>query len=577
MSTDYLNQIQNPEDLKRMPESLLPVIAQEIRDALYQRFDVTGGHFGSNLGTVELEIAMHYVFDSPKDKFVFDVSHQAYTHKILTGRKAFVEPGEYLKYSGYTNQDESEHDHFKIDHTSTSISLATGLAKARDLRGGKENIVAVIGDGSMSGGEAFEGLNNAAMLGSNFIVIFNDNEMSIAVPQGGMYANFAELRRTRGTCENNFFKAMEMDYLYVEYGNDFTSLLAALRSVKDIDHPVVLHVHTQKGYGSAWAKTHQEECHWVMPKDFMPQAGPNINSITADFLMKKIEEDPSVIAVNAATPGAMGLTQEWRKKAGKQFVDVGIAEEHAVAFISGLAKGGARPVFLVFGSFLQRTCDQLMQDLALNRNPAVILVYDARIGSGDATHNGTYATALEHMIPNVKVFSPYLKEDYLQILGWAMQQREFPVIINVPDGIHEGEAAFDADSYGSYHVVKDGQDAAMIGFGKFRETAERTAELLEQKGVHAMVVDPLISGTVDFSMLSKIKDTCRVVATMEDGMLQGGTGREISAYYSTSPVKVLNFGAEKEYLDRVGDDAMLEQYSLKPEQIAAQILKELEV
>lgn len=575
MSRKYLDQIDKPEDLKKFSEDQLPEIAQEIREALYRRFDVTGGHFGSNLGTVELEIAMHYVFDSPKDKFVFDVSHQAYTHKILTGRKGFIEPDSYYKYSGYTNQDESKHDHFKIGHTSTSVSLATGLAKARDLKGENGNVIAVIGDGSMSGGEAFEGLNNAAMLKSNFIVIFNDNEMSIAVPQGGMYANFEELRRTNGTAENNFFRAMGMDYLYIEDGNDFTKLLPVLQKVKDIDHPIVLHVHTQKGNGSEWAKEHQEECHWVMPKNFKPEPGPDINTITADFLMKKLKEDPSVIAVNAATPGAMGLTQEWRKEAGLQFVDVGIAEEHAVAFISGLAKGGAHPVFLVFGSFLQRTCDQLMQDLALNKNPAVILVYGAEISSGDATHNGTYAATLENMIPNVKVFSPYLKEDYLRILSWAMDQQEFPVIINVPATVNEGAAVFNPEEYNSYHIIREGNKAAIIGFGRFRPVAEQTADILREKGINALVIDPIISGTVDQNMLEKIKKTCEVVVTIEDGMLQGGSGREVGAYYGASSVKVLNFGAEKEYLDRMDENLMLTKYSLKPELIAEQIIRNL--
>lgn len=575
MSEHYLDRIHCPADLKQLPEEQLPALAQEIREALFQRFDATGGHFGSNLGTVELETALHYVFDSPRDKFVFDVSHQCYTHKILTGREAFVQPGQYLKYSGYTNPEESEHDPFKIGHTSTSISLAVGLAKARDLKGEKNNIIAVIGDGSMSGGEAFEGLNNAALLGSNFIVVFNDNEMSIAVPQGGMYQNFAELRQSKGTCPNNFFKAMGMDYRYVEDGNDFAQLLAALREVKDIDHPIVLHVHTQKGLGSEWAKTHQEDCHWVMPKDFVPSQEPDINSLTADFLMKKIQADPTVIAVNAATPGAMSLTQEWRDQAGAQFVDVGIAEEHAVAFISGLAKGGAHPVFLVFGSFLLRTCDQLMQDLALNKNPAVILVYSAGISGGDATHNGTYATALENMIPNVKVFSPYLTEDYFRILDWAMTQREYPVIINVPRAIHTGTGTFDPAVLDACPIVKEGKDAALIGFGKFRAVAEKAAGILKAQGIDAAVAAPVMLGSVNAAALDKLASSCKVVATLEDGMLANGTGREVAAYYGTSPVKVLNFGAEKEYLDRFGNDAALERYSLSPEKVAARVAQEL--
>lgn len=575
MSEQYLARIHSPADLKQLPEEQLPALAQEIRQALFRRFDATGGHFGSNLGTVELETALHYVFDSPRDKFVFDVSHQCYTHKILTGREAFVQPGHYLKYSGYTNPEESEHDPFKIGHTSTSISLAVGLAKARDLKGETNNVIAVIGDGSMSGGEAFEGLNNAALLGSNLIVIFNDNEMSIAVPQGGMYQNFAELRQSKGTCPNNFFKAMGMDYRYVEDGNDFPQLLAALRAVKDIDHPIVLHVHTQKGCGSDWAKDHPEECHWVMPKDFAPPQGPDINTLTAEFLMQKIQADPTVVAVNAATPGAMALTQEWRDKAGAQFVDVGIAEEHAVAFISGLAKGGARPVFLVFGSFLQRTCDQLMQDLALNRNPAVILVYSAGISGGDATHNGTYATALENMIPNVKVFSPYLAEDYFKILDWAMTQRECPVILNVPKAFHTGNSTFDAAAPDACPILKEGRDVALIGFGRFRAVAEEAAKLLQAQGIDAAVAAPLLLGRADSAVLDRLASSCRVVITLEDGMLSNGSGREIAAYYGTSPVKVLNFGAQKEYLDRFGDAAALECYGLTPENIAARAVQEL--
>ena len=575
MNTRLLEKINSPKDLKQLSEDQLPLLAQEIREALFKRYDVTGGHFGSNLGTVELEIAMHYVFDSPKDQFVFDVSHQAYTHKILTGRRAFVEPDGYFTYSGYTNQDESEHDLFKIGHTSTSVSLACGLAKGRDLQGTDGNVIAVIGDGSMSGGEAFEGLNNAATLGSNFIIIFNDNEMSIAVPTGGMYENFAELRATKGKCESNLFKAIGLDYLYVEGGNDFDQLLSVLRSVKDIDHPILLHIHTQKGLGSDWALDHPEECHWVMPKDFTPAEGPDMYSITADYLLKKIKADPSVIAVNAAIPGAVGLSQEWRKEAGKQFVDVGIAEEHAVAFISGLAKSGAKPVLLELGTFLQRTYDQMMQDLALNENAAVILVYGAEIGAGDATHNGTYTTALENIIPNVKVFSPSLKEDYLAILDWAMEQTQYPVIINVPWEVREGKGSFDPAHLDSYHVLKEGSKAAIIGFGDFISLAEETADLLKKSGVDAMVIDPIISGSIDTHMLDRIEASCSLVITIENGMLWGGSGREIAAYYGPSNVKVLNFGAEKEYLDRIGEDAMLERYSLKAEMIAEKALDAL--
>ena len=569
--TNYLNNINNPKDLKELEISQLDDLAEEIRAHLIERLDVTGGHFGSNLGTVELEIAMHYVFDSPKDKFVFDVSHQSYTHKILTGRKEFITPGEYLKYSGYTNQDESEHDFFKVGHTATSISLATGLAKARDLKKEKGNVVAVIGDGSMSGGEAFEGLNNAAILDSNMIIIFNDNQMSIAVNQGGMYKNFAQLRESNGTCPNNFFKAMGMDYIYVNEGNNIAKLVEALQSVKDIDHPIVVHINTLKGKGSKWAYDHQEDCHWTMPKGFNPPKVETYSSLTAAILMDKIKKDPTVIAINAATPGAVGLSQEWRQEAGKQFIDVGIAEEHAVAFSSGIAKGGAKPVYLVLGSFLQRTYDQLMQDLALNKNSAVILVYGASIGAGDATHNNTYISSMENIIPNVKVFSPSYKEDYIDILNWAIEQNEMPVIINVPAQINDHEAVFDTNNINHYNIEHRGSKVALIGFGNFLSMAKETAEELKKYDIDATIIDPIISNEIDSDTLNDLKNDHQLVVTLEDGMLNGGFGENVSRFYNGSSMKLLNFGAQKEYLDRIGKEAMKERYHLKAIDIADRI------
>ncbi|SEH48497.1 MULTISPECIES: 1-deoxy-D-xylulose-5-phosphate synthase [Atopobiaceae] len=572
----YLDSIDSPADLKRIPQSELPELAKEIRSALIRRLEAVGGHFGSNLGAVELEIALHYVFDSPRDKFVFDVSHQSYTHKVLTGRRGMVEPETYLDYSGFSAPEESVHDQFKVGHTSTSLSLACGLAKARDLTGGKGNVVAVIGDGSMSGGEAFEGLNNAAMLDSNMIILFNDNDMSIAPNQGGMYRNFAELRATKGTASNNFFTAMGLEYRFLESGNDLDALIQELRAVKDIDHPIVVHICTQKGLGSDWAQEHREEGHWVDPKGAEPSDEESPTKLNADFLLKKIQADPSVVVINAGTPGGLSLTPAWRAKAGKQFVDVGIAEEHAVAFTSGLARGGAKPVYLVSGSFAQRTYDQLMQDLALNRSAGVILVRGASIGTGDATHNGTYISSLENIVPNVRVFSPSSMEDEYAILDWAIDQQEGPVIINVPESATHGPQRFSTEDVERNRVVRMGRDVALMGYGNFQALAQEVATELEKCDIDATVIDPVFANDIDAELLQALKGDHRLVVTLEDGMLAGGFGSAVTAFYSADDMRVLNYGARREYLDRVDGEAMRKRYHLNPETIAQEIREVLE-
>lgn len=578
---NILDTINSPADVKALGKDELNTLADEIRETLIKRVTVTGGHMGSNLGFVEATIALHYVFDSPNDKFVFDVSHQSYTHKILTGRKeGFTNPDKYYSLSGYTTPSESEHDFFKVGHTSTSVSLAVGLAKGRDLNGGKENIIAVIGDGSLSGGEAYEGLNNAAMLGSNIIIVVNDNEMSIAPNKGGLYKSLQQLRETNGTAENNFFKSLGLEYRYLEDGNDVKKLISLFNEVKDTDKPTVVHIHTLKGKGLKWAMEDKESGHWALPASLDLEAAskiPTYEQITADCLLEKMKKDKSVIAVSAATPAALGMDAEFREKAGKQFVDVGIAEEHAVAFVSGIAKNHGKPVFAVASSFVQRTYDQLNQDLAMNNNPATVLVFWGDIGGGDCTHNGMYDISMTGSIPNLVCLAPTVKEQYLAMLDWSVNQTDRPVVIRVPDTVIESgkDEFFDETMINKMQVRQGGSSVAILGLGNAFSLAKAAAELLENEhGIKATLIDPVNYASPDKDTLEELKKNHSVIVTVENGVLDGGFGQKIAAYYSTdSSVKVLNFGAEKKFNDLVPADTIAKQNHMTKEQIAEDILK----
>ena len=316
----FLNQIHSPQDIKRLSLSQLEELSQEIRQALLAKLSVHGGHVGPNLGMVEATIALHVVFDSPHDKIVYDVSHQSYTHKMLTGRaEAFLDPAEYDSVTGYTNRQESEHDFFTVGHTSTSVSLAGGLAKARDLKGEQGNIIAVIGDGSLSGGEAFEGLSNAAEAGTNMIIVVNDNEMSIAENHGGLYQNLQLLRESHGEAPCNYFRSLGLDYVYVEEGNDIATLIETFRRVKDCPHPVVVHIHTLKGKGYALAEQEKERFHWSLPFDLstgevnVSEEEKDYDELTGAFLLDEIGKDPRVVAITSGTPAVFGFSPERRR------------------------------------------------------------------------------------------------------------------------------------------------------------------------------------------------------------------------------------------------------------------------
>ena len=579
----YLEHISGPADVKKLSLTEMTALCGEIRTALIEKLSRHGGHCGPNFGFVEATVALHYVFDSPKDKMVFDVSHQTYPHKMLTGRaEAFLDPAHYDDVSGYSNPHESEHDHFTIGHTSTSVSLACGLAKARDLRGESGNVIAVIGDGSLSGGEALEALDYAAELDGNLIIIVNDNDMSIAENHGGIYGNLRLLRETGGKAECNLFRAMGLDYRFVADGNDLSAMIEALRAVKDAKKPVVLHIVTEKGKGFAPAEQHKEDWHWCMPfdretgKPLMSTEGESWESITTDFMLERMKRDPAVCMITSGTPTVLGFTEDKRRLAGRQFIDVGIAEENAVALASGIAVAGGKPVYGVYSTFIQRTYDQLSQDLCINNSPATIIVaWGSVYGMNDVTHLGLYDIPMMSNIPNLVYLAPTSREEYLAMLDWSIDQTDHPVAIRMPGGplISTGEAVKpDFSRLNEYQVAHRGAKVALLGLGSFFSLAQQAAALLKtQTGIDATVINPRFITGLDEKLLRELTADHDVVVTLEDGQLDGGFGEKIARFYGADAVKVLNFGLKKEFLDRYDLEQVLRDNHLTPEQLAHDI------
>lgn len=585
----YVEKINQPTDVKNLNSEQLHILADEMRQALLQKLSKHGGHFGPNLGMVEATIALHYVFNSPTDKIVYDVSHQSYPHKMLTGRKdAFLYEDKYDDVSGYSNPDESDHDFFTIGHTSTSVSLACGLAKGRDLKGDNENIIAVIGDGSLSGGEALEGLDFASELNSNLIIVVNDNDMSIAENHGGLYKNLKQLRDTDGKSECNLFKSMGLDYVFVKDGNDIDSLITAFEQVKDSTYPVVVHICTQKGKGYKIAEENKENWHYCGPfnletgkSDMSQDGGEDYSSMTADILLKKMKEDKTVVGITSATPTVFGFTEDKRKEAGSQFVDVGIAEETAVALASGIAKNGGKPVYGVYSTFIQRTYDQLSQDLCINNSPATLLVYWASVyGMNDVTHLGIYDIPMMSNIPNLVYLAPTTKEEYLAMLDWSIDQNDHPVAIRVPISVvSDGKKVTkDFSKLNEYEVTQNGSKIAIVALGSFYSVGAKTAEIIENKtGVKPTLINPIYITGTDDKLLEQLKENHDIVITVEDGVLDGGFGEKIARFYGNSDVKVLNYGLKKEFLDRYNPEEIVKANRLTPEQIAEDVCGIIEI
>ena len=590
----YIEKIQSPVDLKGLDLKALQVVADETRRAVLNRVSKHGGHVGPNLGFVEATVALHYVFNAPKDKLVFDVSHQSYPHKVLTGRASgfLGDVDDMNAISGYSSPAECpEYDNFEVGHTSTSISLATGLQKARDVKGTDENIIAIIGDGSLSGGEAFEGLSEASELGTGIIIVVNDNEMSIAENHGGIYKNLRALRESGGTCEHNWFKAWGFEYKYLEEGNNIEKLIEVFRSVKDTDKPTVVHIHTEKGHGYAPAVKNKEAWHWGLPFNLEDGSRPVRNAdgtmpevvacedyaeLFSDWMLREMKHDKTLIAVTAGTPTAAGFTPDKRKEAGKQHIDMGIAEEQAVAMISGMAKGGLHPVWTVYSTFVQRTYDQIAQDLCINANPAVINVVGGGVNSmNDITHICLFDIPMLCSIPGLIYLAPTTCEEYFAMMRWAIQQDQKPIAIRTPSNgvVHTAEPV-DAE-YGyapKYKVMHRGSKVAIIAAGSFYQKGENVVRLLADKGVDATLINPRYLNAVDVEVLNALKDDHQLVVTLEDGCKDGGFGERIASYYGTSQMKVLVGGIKKGLYDRYDVHELLVNNRLLDEQIVEDVL-----
>lgn len=585
----FLEKINSPKDLKQVALSDLPQVADEVRQAVLNRVSIHGGHVGPNLGFTEATVALHYVFDAPTDKIVFDVSHQSYPHKILTGRaKGFIDAQSMDAISGYSSPAENpEYDNFEIGHTSTSISLASGLMKARDVMGGHENIVAVIGDGSLSGGEAFEGLDTVSELGTNLIIVVNDNEMSIAENHGGLYRDLRQLRETQGQSPLNFFKSFGLDYLYVEQGNDVLQLVQAFRRVKDIGHPVVVHIHTEKGHGFQPAVENKERWHWSMPFHIedgslrdQSRGGEYMPLMLGKWLREEIKRDPKLVCISSAVPAAIGFGPEERKAAGQQYIDVGIAEEEAVALASGMAKRGAHPVYSTYATFLQRTYDQISQDLAVNGNPAVINVIGSSIyGMSDFTHICFFDIPMLSHIPNLIYLAPTTYEELIAMEAWAIRQEKRSVAIRVPEWgvLHtDQEVDKDYDEINKFKLDHLGSRVAIIAVGDFYQKGLKVKQLLAARGIDATLINPRYLSGVDEQMLQSLESGHQVVATLEDGSLDGGFGERIARYYGPTAMRVINFGVRKALYDRYDVQQLMKDNHLLDEQIADDILAVLD-
>lgn len=582
----YIEKINSPKDVKKLNLQELNILAQEIREALFNRLTKHQGHFGPNFGMVETEIAMHYVFDSPKDKFVFDVSHQSYPHKILTGRKqAFLEEEHFDDIAGYTSPTESEHDFFTVGHTSTSISLATGLAKGRDLKKDAENIIAVIGDGSLSGGEALEALNFAGSeLESNLIILANDNQQSIAENHGGIYKSLDELRKTNGESTNNIFKGFGLDYIYENDGNNIEKMIKLFEKVKDIDHPIVVHINTVKGKGYKIAEENREEWHWSMPFDretgkyTFDMSGESYEEITSNYLLEKMKQDEKVVVVTPAMPGSLGFDKEKRKQAGSQFVDVGIAEEQAVALVSGIAKNGGKPILGTNSTFIQRTYDQVSQDLCIDSNSATILLnYTSVYGLNDVTHLGIFNIAAFNSIPNLVFLAPTSKEEYLAMLDWSIEQDEYPVMILMPgNGVISDSRTPDKtyNNMNKFKVEEKGEKVAILALGDFYQKGEELSRQVKEKlGFTPTLINPRYISGIDTELLENLKENHSLIITLEDGIKFGGFGSNIASYYGDSDMKVKVYGLEKEFYDRFNADELLHSLGITAKQITEDIEK----
>ena len=579
-----LQDIKSPKDIKCLAPSELEHIASQMREAVLNRTSQIGGHVGPNLGSVEAIIAMHYVFDAPTDRLVYDVSHQAFPHKMLTGRvDGYLYREDFSKVGEYTDPYESpEYDIFYAGHTSPALSLSVGLAKARDLKGEKYNVVALVGDGALSGGVAFEGLDAGGALGSNLICIFNDNQMAIAENHGGMYEHFRHLRETNGTSSDNLFKAFGWDYVYVDEGNNVEKLIEALKRVKDTQRPTVVHINTQKGEGYAPAEEYREAFHFRDSFDIATgellkiDNTPDYTSVLKNFINRSAKKYPDFLIISSATPDDFDLNPREREMLGNHYMDVGIAEQTGVSVMAGAARNGAKVVYGVVATFLQRAYDQLVEDWAMDKSPALMVVTNTGIrGITDKTHLGFWDIPMITSIPDIIYLAPGSMEEYRAMLDWAISQEEYKVAIRQPvysvvNAFYEVEDNY--SDINKFQVINRGKDVAIIAAGDFLIKGKQVRELLAQKGIDATLINPRFVSGVDKDLLESLKEDHKLVVTLEDGSLEGGFGQRVASALGTSGMKVLNFGLEKKFVDRYHPSELEKEYNLLPEQITESIL-----
>ena len=573
-----LNKIAGPKDVKKLSIPEMEKLAQEIRTLIIEKDAAEGGHLGPDLGIVEATIAYHYVFDAPKDKLVWDISHQTYPHKMLTGRaKAWLDPDHYEDVTPYSNPDESPYDYYAVGHTSTSVALATGMAKARDLMGQHENIMALIGDGSLTGGLAFEGLNNAAIEPHNLVVVVNDNQWSIDKNVGGVVTSLKKLRDSNGQTAENPFKAMGFDYRYVADGNDLSAMIDAFKAVKDVDHPILLHINTLKGKGYEPAVKDEEAHHWVSPfnlEDDQPLAAenqkPTSNSVALNVIKEQIDAGQKIMAINAAIPGVFNL-DEFKNEYPANYTDVGIAEQESVAFATGFAKEGGIPVLMENSTFLQRAFDQLSHDTAANDLPVVMLVAGGTISSQSKTHLGIFDQVMISNLPNWIYLAPTTLAEEKAMLEWAIKQKKHPVAIKVPGNVPETDQQDVITDYSTINYqVKPGKEVAVIGLGAFYQLGEKVANKLG-----ATLVNPLSANILDEKALDQLATDHKVIVTLEDNILDGGFGQKVASYLGNKDVKVLNYGQNRVYTDQTPVAEIYQQNHLTLEQIVADVQKSL--
>lgn len=609
-----LDKIQKENDIKKIDPKDYKQLAEEIRSFLIEKISENGGHLGSNLGTVELTMALHLVLDLPEDKIIWDVGHQSYTHKLLTGRRdGFDTLRKFGGMSGFPKRKESRCDAFDTGHSSTSISAGLGLVKARDIRHKDYKVVSVIGDGSLTGGMAYEALNNASRMGSNFIIVLNDNNMSIAENIGGIsnYLNgirtnqkYLELKdsiyyglkdgskksqkvvRSIQNVKNSikqlvipgmFFEDMGITYLGPVDGHDIRALKKVLNEAKSVKNAVLVHVLTQKGKGYEPARKHPSRFHGAEPFDIetgIPKKQKELATYTdvfATVVNKLAEKDDRIVAITAAMPDGTGL-KRFSIKYPDRFFDVGIAEEHAVTFAAGLAAGGLKPIVAIYSSFLQRAYDQIIHDVCIQNLPVIFAIDRAGlVGSDGETHQGIFDLSYLSGIPNMHIMAPKNKWELSDMLKFAVDF-DGPIAVRYPRGVacdsmKEQRAPIE---YGKAELLKKGKDIALLAVGSMVQTALFVDELLQKKGIDATIVNARFVKPIDTDMVDTLLKDHRMIVTMEENVLCGGFGEHVLSYVQqTCPgIRVLSVALPDSYVEHGNVDLLKKEVGIDAETIA---------